>query len=96
MKSFLVMILIGICTIALRSPEIMQAIGVAGSVQDPSISVGSMTAQSGQKPMTALEFSELTKTDPNAYQKFINSHQQKPERAEVDKLMNFLAKGKFE
>ena len=53
-------------------------------------------AKPGQKPMTAMEFAELSKTDPNAYQKFINSHQQNPERGEVDKLMNFLAKGKFE
>jgi len=97
-KSLLIMLLIGICAIGLRSPEIMQAIGIAGSAQGPAVSVSSMTAavKSGQKPMTAVEFAELSKTDPNAYQKFINSHQQQPERSEVDKLMNFLAKGKFE
>lgn len=98
MQSLLFMLLIGICAIGLRSPEIMQAIGIAGSAQDPGISVSSITAtgKSALKAMTAVEFAELSKTDPNAYQKFIHSHQQKPERSEVDKLMNFLARGKFE
>jgi hypothetical protein len=102
-KSLLIMLLIGICAIGIRSPEIMQVIGMASSAQDPSISVGSMTApnqamqQPKQKPMTAQEFAALSKTDPNAYQKFINSYQAtEPERGEVDKLMNFLARGKFE
>lgn len=100
MKTLLVMLLVGICAIGLRSPEIMQAIGMAGSAQDPAISVSSITAPSSQKqqkPMTAEEFAALSKTDPNAYQKFINSYQAtEPERSEVDKLMNFLARGKFE
>jgi len=97
-KSLLVMLLVGICALGMRSPEIMQAIGIAGSAQDPAISIGSMKAAPapGEKPMTAVEFAELSKTDPKAYEKFINSHQKKPERGEVDKLMNFLAKGKFE
>jgi len=100
-KTLLVMLLIGICAIGVRSPEIMQAIGMAGSAQDPAISVKSFTATSQQKqqqtPMTAEEFAALSKTDPNAYQKFINSYQvTPPERTEVDKLMNFLARGKFE
>jgi hypothetical protein len=97
-KSLLIMLVIGISVIGMRSPEIMKAIGVAGTAQDPGISVSTMTAatKAVPKPMTALEFAELSKTDPNAYQKFINSHQQKTERGEVDKLMNFLAKGKFE
>lgn len=98
MKSLLIMLLIGICAIGMRSPEIMKAIGIAGAVQDPAISISSLTVAPtpAQKPMSAVEFAELSKTDPNAYQKFINSHQQTPERGEVDKLMNFLAKGKFE
>lgn len=101
MKALLVMLLIGICAIGIRSPEIMQVIGMASSAQDPSISVSSMTdphqQQSQQKPMTAEEFAALSKTDPNAYQKFINSFQTTaPDRSEVDKLMNFLARGKFE
>lgn len=95
MKALLVMLLVGICGLGLRSPEIMQAIGLAGTAQDPSISVASMTPP--QTPMTAQEFAELSKTDPHAYAKFINSYQvTAPERSEVDKLMNFLARGKFE
>lgn len=94
MKLFLVMILIGICAIGLRNPEILQTLGVAGAAQDSAISTSTMTAR--PTPMTALELAELSKTDPNAYQKFIDSHRQAPERAEVDKLVNFMAKGKFE
>lgn len=101
MKTLLVMLLIGMCAIGMRTPEIMQAIGMAGSAQDPAISIGSITEPSRnkpkQKPMSAEEFSALSKTDPNAYQKYINSYQAtEPDRSEVDKLMNFLARGKFE
>lgn len=97
MKSLLVMLLIGICAIGLRSPEIMQAVGL--SAQDREVSVSAMTTADRlqQKPMTAEEFARLSKTDPNAYQKFINSFRAaEPERSEVDKLMNFLSRGKFE
>ena len=99
MKSLLIMLLIGLCAIGLRTPEIMEVIGMASSAQDPAISVNTMTtaAKPQQKPMTAQEFAALSKKDPNAYQKFINSYQvTEPERSEVDKLMNFLARGKFE
>lgn len=105
MKTLLVMLLVGICAIGLRTPEIMQAIGMAGSAQDPAISIGSITMpskdksqqQPQQKPMTAEEFAALSKTDPNAYQKYISSYQAvEQDRSEVDKLMNFLARGKFE
>jgi len=101
-KTLLVMLLVGICAIGLQSPEIMKAIGMAGAAQDPAASVGviaapKQTAQAAQKPMTAQEFAELSKTDPQAYQKYVNSFQAAaPERSEVDKLMNFLARGKFE
>jgi len=100
LKALLIMLLVGICAIGMRSPEIMQAIGMAGSAQDPAVSINSLTVaqpqQKQQKPMTAQEFAELSKTDPNAYQKFINSQVQSPDRGEVDKLLNFLARGKFE
>jgi len=97
-KTLLVMLLIGICAIGLQSPEIMKAIGMAGAAQDPAASVSAIAApQAAQKPMTAQEFAELSKTDPQAYQKYVNSFQAAaPERSEVDKLMNFLARGKFE
>lgn len=94
------MFIVGICAIGLRSPEIMQAIGMAGAAQDPAtISLQALNAAPGkpqQQPMTADEFAKLSKTDPKAYQKFINSYQADQERSEVDKLMNFFTRGKFE
>ena len=98
-KALLIMLLIGLCAIGMRSPDIMNTIGMAGSAQDPAISASSITApvKPQQKPMTVAEFAELSKTDPNAYQKLVNSFRTgDPERDEVDKLMNFLARGKFE
>jgi hypothetical protein len=94
------MFIVGICALGLRSPEIMQAIGVAGSAQDPAavtaMKLADVAVQTAtHQPMTAAEFAELSRTDPNAYQKYINSHQMQ-ERTEVDKLMNFFARGKFE
>ncbi|WP_206047092.1 hypothetical protein, partial [Noviherbaspirillum denitrificans] len=86
----------GICAIGVRTPEIMQIIGFTSSAQDPAISIRATPAKALPKPMTAEEFAELSKTDPNIYQKFINSQQRNIERGEVDKLMNFLARGKFE
>lgn len=99
MKTLLLMLIIGICAIAWRTPEIVQAIGIAGTAQDPAqISIKAIaSASKKQKPMTADEFAALSKTDPNAYQKFINSYQaHDPDRSEIDKLMNFLSRGKFE
>lgn len=46
--------------------------------------------------MSIQEFAKLSKTDPAAYQKLLASHQAPAERSAVDKLMNFLAHGKFE
>lgn len=47
------------------------------------------------KPMTPEELIELSKTDPQAVTKFLNSRVQ-DEHNEVDKLLNFLAHGKYE
>lgn len=69
------------------------------AAQDPSsISVEALTVETaqGKRPMRAAEFAELSKTDPDAYRKFLNSHQVEEERSEVDKLFNFLARGKYE
>lgn len=100
MKTMLIMFIVGICAIGWRSPEIMQAIGMASAAQDPAgISLKSLHATPAKlqpQPMTADEFAKISKTDPNAYQKFINSYQVDQERSEVDKLMNFFTRGKFE
>lgn len=99
MKTLLIMLLVSICAIAWSSPDLMQAIGLANAVQDPAtLSVDALATvepATGQRPMTAEEFVELSKTDPHAYQKFLNSMQVQ-ERTEVVKLMNFLARGKYE
>lgn len=99
MKTLLVMFIVGICALGMRSPEIMQAIGLAASAQDPAeLKLASLTAETPaaqQERMTADQFAELSKTDPNAYQKFVNGHQVR-ERSEVDKLLNFFARGKYE
>lgn len=97
MKTLLVMLIVAICAIGWRSPDIMHAIGLASAAQDPAtISMELLTlpqASSGQKSMTAAEFVELSKADPKAYQKYTSSFQVQ-ERNEVDKLFNFLARGK--
>ena len=46
--------------------------------------------------MSLTDFAELAKTDPDAYRKLLASHQQEPERREVDKLMNFFTRLKYE
>lgn len=51
---------------------------------------------SGKAPMSVTELTELAKKDPQAYQKFINSLRSEEERSEVDKLLNFFARGKYE
>lgn len=72
MKTLLIMFIVGICALGLRSPEIMQAVGVATSAQDPArIELAAPTPA----PMSADEFAQLSKTDSGAYRKFINSYQ---------------------
>lgn len=76
MKILLLMFIVSICALGLRSPEVMQAIGVAGAAQDPAQVatarlIGTKTAH---RPMSADEFTELSKTDSNAYQKYLDSH----------------------
>jgi len=99
MKTLLLVLIIAICAIGWRSPDILQAIGAASAKQDPAIiaveDFRAKDAPSGQKAMTTAEFAELSNTDPHAYQRFINSLQVQ-ERTEVDKLLNFLAHGKYE
>lgn len=46
--------------------------------------------------MTFSEYAELAKTDPDAYRKLIASLQQDQERGEIDKLMNFFTRLKYE
>lgn len=108
MKKLLLMLIIGICAIALRMPEVAGALGISAGAapSDTAVLSGLQSLQTPQashslqapsKPMTAAEFAELSKTDPQAYRKYLDSHVAQPvERTEIDKLMNFLARGKFE
>ena len=101
MKTLLVMVILGVCVVAWRSGDILGVLGVTHQQPtDAKVSIESLTAPQQEKTehraMSSAEFIELSKTDPNAYHKFIASHQQPTEPGEIDKLMNFLAHGKYE
>lgn len=101
MKKLLLMLVVSLCAIAWRSENILDGLSAAGSmpvVSQATISAEALTMarmQSAPKPMSAEEFAELSKNDPKAYQKFLASRVAS-ERTEIDKLMNFLARGKYE
>ncbi|HEX7649362.1 MAG TPA: hypothetical protein VF450_18335 [Noviherbaspirillum sp.] len=106
MKGTLILILISICAFAWRSEDILNALSLAGHAKQASnISASSLIAsqgaqkqqaqQSQEQVMSIEELTKLSKTDPKAMQKFIQSRTVS-ERTEVDKLMNFLAHGKYE
>ena len=100
MKTLLVMLLLGICVVAWRSEDILGLLGAAHLKPTAAkVSIESPTAaqqETEHRAMSSAEFIELSKTDPNAYAKFLASHQQPTEPGEIDKLMNFLAHGKYE
>ena len=62
----------------------------------PPASGKAAEAKPAQKPMTMEEFIKAGKSDPQAVAAFLESHTEQPERTEVDKLMNWLAHGKYE
>ena len=98
-KKLLLLFLFAICTIGWRSESIMQMIGMPQPSASPSpYSIQSQTIPANKKPtgMTIAEYAELAKTDPDAYRKLFASHQQEHERSEVDKLMNFFTRLKYE
>ncbi|MGH8806924.1 MAG: hypothetical protein ACREX0_03465 [Noviherbaspirillum sp.] len=99
MKTLVVMLVAAVCAIGWHSPEILHAIGIAESAQDPATisieSLASTSAVGGHRPMPVDEFARLSKSDPQAYRKFIGSYQSQ-ERTEVDKLLNFFARGAYE
>jgi hypothetical protein len=100
-KKLLIMLILSICAVAWRSDDILNALGVASiasATQRTPVTVSAMsTGQSAAagKAMSVEDLAELSKTDPNAYQKFIASRTVN-ERTEADKLMNFLTRGKYE
>ncbi|MGZ5858300.1 MAG: hypothetical protein ACXWJK_13785 [Burkholderiaceae bacterium] len=100
MKKLLILLLFGICALGWRSETIMQQLGMVKAASEPqSYSIESLTASKDtkkQQGMSLNQYAELAKTDPDAYRKLIQSHQQDQERSEVDKLMNFFAHLKYE
>ena len=93
-KTLLLMLIVAVCALAWRSDELMELIG-ARPQRVPALTIVEKD-RATHRPMSAHEFAELSKTDPAAYQRFINSYRVEEERSEFDKLMNFLARGKYE
>lgn len=52
--------------------------------------------KTAHQPMSFDEFIKAGKTDPQAVAAFIESYTEQPERTEMDKLLNWLAHGKYE
>lgn len=100
MKKLLVLLLLAICVIGWRSETIMQQLGRMNAASEPqSYSIESLTIPADKKApqgMSLTEYAELAKTDPDAYRKLFQSHQQEEKRSEIDKLMNFFAHLKYE
>lgn len=95
MKTLLLLSLVGLCGIAWRSPEIVNALSRAGSKAEVP-AVQTVPVNAPHQPTSLHQYAELARTDPNAYRKLLESMQSPAERSEVDKLMNFLARGKYE
>lgn len=99
MKKLLLILLFSICAIGWRSESIMAMIGLAQPVVSPqSVAIESLIVPANAQAagMSLKDYAELAKTDPDAYRKLIASHQQEPERREIDKLMNFFTRLKYE
>lgn len=95
MKRLLLLLLVALCGIAWRSADIMEGLGLARA-QAPAPAATLVPLSGGARPMSLHEYAELAKTDPEAYRKLIDSMRAPQERSEVDKLMNFFARGKYE
>jgi len=101
MKKLLIMLILSICAVAWRSEDILKALGMASSISAAKpvpLTASAMSASragADQNAMSVQEFARLSQSDPKAYQKFIASRTVN-ERTEADKLMNFLAHGKYE
>lgn len=91
MKTLLLLLLVALCGIAWRTPQIMEMLNM--SAREPQTVQAPAPAH---QAMGLKEYAELARTDPDAYRKLLESAQAPQERSEVDKLMNFLARGKYE
>lgn len=98
-KKLLLILLFSICAIGWRSESIVAMVGLEKPVvSSRSVAIESLIVPAGKPSagMSLTEYAELARTDPDAYRKLFASHQQEPERREVDKLMNFFTRLKYE
>lgn len=100
MKKLLILLLISICAIAWPSESLVHRLQTLSSTTPSStVSIRDLVAARDSKKLRSMslhEYAELAKTDPKAYRKLMQSHLVEEERNEVDKLMNLLARGKYE
>lgn len=99
MKTLFIMFVVAIALLAWRADDL--AFLLEGTLaKKPASELAAkdllIEAKPGAPGMTIEQFAELSKTDPEAYQKLLASHQPEVERSAVDKLMNLLARGKYE
>jgi len=99
MKKLLIMLIVSLCVLGWRSPQLLAALGVARALPAAApVTVDALQAdpaQTAQRPMSIEEFRQLSNTDPAAYRKFIESRTVN-ERTAADKLMNLFAHGRYE
>jgi hypothetical protein len=99
MKTLLLMLIISLSVLAYRTPDIMHAIGMGAHAPPTGSHAATQAATLHPKPprgMTALQFAELARNDPHAYQKLLESNTVPAARSAHDKLLNFLAHGAYE
>ncbi len=100
MKNLLLLVLIGICLVGWRVDDIVNTLGFVKSAtadaHRPALPLSLKSSASPARPMSIQEFEKLSHSDPNVYRKFLASYQVEEERSSTDKLMNFIARGKFE
>lgn len=100
MKTLFVTFIVALGLLAWRSEDIATLFeGTLAKKPATELTAKDLLADAKPDPsaMTLEQFAELSKTDPEAYRKLLASRQpQTEERSAVDKLMNFLARGKYE
>ncbi|HQR02744.1 MAG: hypothetical protein JSR19_13655 [Proteobacteria bacterium] len=101
MKKLLILAILGLLGLAWRSEGIVQMLQVGhqqSSSNTTQITVASLMPSGQSLPQQNLlsleELAKLSVKDPQAYHAYLRSVS--TERTEVDKLMNFLAHGRYE
>jgi hypothetical protein len=101
MKKMLLLLIVSLCFFAWRSEDYLRMAGFLPP--DPAVEqkiaaelAAANAKMAAHKPMTPDEFARLSKTDPEAYKKFMASRATPVPKGEIDKLMNFFKTGKFE